>query len=454
MKGGTIRGSPCVYPPSTRRSIKVDQGKHKTSADFPRKRDVILPQRYRFNEQPLLKASLSSGPSARYFYYFDVFVRKNVFAPNTPAYNVDIQRLLGTGPEEILHHAVVALGALQASRAGTYSQADRKKHELAGLEAYSTSLRALRYTMANSPAPPRLVVFWTTLLLGIFELMNGETGDGWLMHMVHGTANALQASGPSVCRAGLGLSFFLQARIFEASRALLLGERTFLSNPEWGLLTGGAQTNDGSFENSCLEDILDIIVQCSKLRSQVVQMLERDGPLHASQSPSDAPDLAAEGFRLRLLLELWRARYPCVPPLDSPHPYKPAKLGLSLESLLSNVFFAAISIYLSGIFDYEMLYWQRWDIQVPTITEIEVQGHLGLILSLTSVALHETSLSPLLFLFPLRIAGARCCEKWQMNCVQVLLTCISRDYAVAGFFRAELNGIWRLKNLEKTTTQI
>ncbi|KAK8001216.1 hypothetical protein PG991_013438, partial [Apiospora marii] len=373
-----------------------------------RRRDAVS-KSIRGNTRPRqafqeIMASLSSGPSARYFYYFEVFVQKNVFAPNTPAYNFDIQRVLGTGSEEILRHAVVALGALQASRAGTHSQADRKKHGIAALEAYSTSLLSLRSAMADYPTPPHLVVSWTTLLLGIFELMNGETGDGWLMHMVHGTTNALQASGPSACRAGLGLSFFLQARIFEASRALLLGERTFLSNPEWRFLTRGAQPNDGSFENSCLEDILDIIVQCSKLRSQVRQLLERDGPLHASQRPIDAPDLAAEGLRLRLLLDLWRAGNPCLPLRDSPHPYNPAKSDLTLEFLLSNVFFAAISIYLSGVFDYEMIHWQRWGIAVPTITEVELQVHLGQILSITSVALHETSLSPLLFLFPLRIA--------------------------------------------------
>lgn len=80
---------------------------------------------------------------------------------------------------------------------------------------------------------------------------------------------------------------------------------------------------------------------------------------------------------------------------------------------------------------------------------MEIQEHLGELLSLTSVALHETSLSPLLFLFPLRIAGTRCCEKWQMDCVQDLLTCISRNYAVASVFLAELNVIWQRKYQEE-----
>ncbi|KAK8113019.1 hypothetical protein PG984_013545 [Apiospora sp. TS-2023a] len=426
----------------SRAAIARDEGKHNTPASFPKKHDVILIQRAQANEQPQLKASLSSSPSARYFYYFDEFVQRNVFTPTVTAYNLDVQRLLGAGSEEPLHYAVLALGALQASKAGAYSRADRKKHELAALEAYSTSLLALRNTMANCPIPPRLVVFWTTLLLGIFELMNGKTGDGWLMHMVHGTANALQAAGPLACQSGLGLSFFLQARIFEASRALLLGEASFLSDPEWDCPISSTQSPGGSLENPDLDAILGIIVQCSKLRAEVVQLLERVGLSDANQTPIDAPGLAAEGFHLREKLELWRARNPCPPIQDSPDPCKPARFDLPLESMLSNVFFAAISIYLSGIFDYEILHWKRWRIAVPTITEMEVQRHLGQILSLTSLALQETSLSPLLFLFPLRIAGARCSKEWQMDCVQVLLTRISRSYAVATVFQRELNNIW------------
>lgn len=100
--------------------------------------------------------------------------------------------------------------------------------------------------------------------------MHDETGDGWLRHMVHGTAKSLQAYGPLACREGPGHSFFQQARIFEASRALLLSEPTFLSNPEWEDLTGPFASGKRLCSESPLDAILSIIVKCSKLRLRYV----------------------------------------------------------------------------------------------------------------------------------------------------------------------------------------
>ncbi|KAK6836389.1 hypothetical protein PG987_006884 [Apiospora arundinis] len=364
-------------------AIAKDGAKHKTLESFSSKnRDVKRLQHDQLIMQSRFGPVLSSGPTDRYLYYFEAFVQRNVFVPNMSSYNIDIQTLFGTTSGQFLRQAVVSLGALQASR-----------------------------------------------------LMHGETGDGWLMHMVHGTANALQAAGPQACKSGLGRSFFLQARIFEASRALLLGENTFLSDPGWEGLTETDQAADGSSNRSCLDIMLSIIVQCSRLRAQAFQLLQRIGVPQASpQMPPNAPDIAKEGFRLRQVLEIWRIENLFPLPRASHHPYSSPGLDVSPEVLLSNVFFAAISIYLSGIFDYEIVHWQRWRIPVPTITEPEIQEHLGDILYLTNVGLHGTSLSPLLFLFPLRIAGARCSVTAQMDCVQLLLALISRDFAVAGVF--------------------
>lgn len=112
------------------------------------------------------------------------------------------------------------------------------------------------------------------------------------------------------------------------------------------------------------------------------------------------------------------------------------------ETLLSTVFFAAISIYLSGIFDYEITYWQSRDIPVPCIPEDKVQEHLNSILTLTEVSLQLTTLSPLLFLFPLRIAGARSYEWWQRDRVLLLLGQIAQNFAVAQIFKMELGQLW------------
>lgn len=109
---------------------------------------------------------------------------------------------------------------------------------------------------------------------------------------------------------------------------------------------------------------------------------------------------------------------------------------------LANVFFAAVSIYLSGIFDYEIVHWQSMGLPVPNLDEQQIQKHLSDILTLTAIVLDNTTISPLLLLFPLRIAGARSSEEWQQTLVIQLLERVERDFAVAGAFKGDLRALW------------
>jgi hypothetical protein len=123
------------------------------------------------------------------------------------------------------------------------------------------------------------------------------------------------------------------------------------------------------------------------------------------------------------------------------------RTAASQEATLSDIFFAAVSIYLSGVFDYEIAHWQqRWEIPVPTISEDRIQEHLRSILALVKLAMRHTSLSQLLFLFPLRIAGARSCRMWQRERVVSLLAQIGESFAVADTFRTELREVWRVRD--------
>ncbi|KAB5582959.1 C6 finger domain protein [Coniochaeta sp. 2T2.1] len=376
-------------------------------------------------------------------YYFDVFVKRNTFVASTATYNTDIKKLLGTESGSYLTHAVTALGALQSSK---LNPSTRNEDSCAALQAYSSSLIALQETMTHSNSPSRLHVLWTTLFLGLFELMHDESGEGWLMHMVHGTTNALQASGPSACRSGPGRSFFLQARVFEVSRALLLGEPTFLSNPEWRGLSETFEVEDVASCTFPLDRLLDIIVDCSRLRFLTSDLLDRANHSGFDTLHAEALHLATEGFRLRLALDSWVTSSTA----DSFHPNDPSRQTSTPheQATLCNIFSAAVSIYLSGIFDYEIEHWQqRWEIPVPTVSEDRVQEHLCSILALVELAMRQhTNLSPLLFLFPLRIAGARSCRLWQRERVMVLLAEIGRFFAVADTFRMELREVWRLRD--------
>ncbi|KAB5566309.1 fungal-specific transcription factor domain-containing protein [Coniochaeta sp. 2T2.1] len=428
------RDRQCVYQ-AGKSIINLDQARVRTSTNFQVTRGVLTTKHS--SPSPPLRCPILY----RQLYYFDVFVQRNTFVASTASYDTDIKKLLGTESGSYLTHAVTALGALQSSK---LNSSTRKEDSYTALQAYSSSVIALQETMTHSNSPSRLHVLWTTLFLGLFELMHNESGEGWLMHMVHGTANALEASGPSACRSGPGRSFFLQARIFEVSRALLLGEPTFLSDPEWRGLSKSLEVEDVASCAVTLDRLLNIIVECSRLRFLTSDLLDR--AKHSGFKPlrPEALHLATEGFRLRLALDSWVSS----PTADLHHPDDPSRKTSTSpeEATLSNIFFAAVSIYLSGIFDYEIAHWQqRWEMPVPTISEDRVQEHLRSILTL--VERQHTNLSPLLFLFPLRIAGARSCRLWQRERVMVLLARVGCSFAVAETFRMELREVWRVRDL-------
>ncbi|KAI9172824.1 fungal-specific transcription factor domain-containing protein [Paramyrothecium foliicola] len=181
------------------------------------------------------------------------------------------------------------------------------------------------------------------------------------------------------------------------------------------------------------------LFECSKLRlcaEQALHLGTESQPLDVSTSPKG---VAEEGFNLRQMLWQWRSVFP--DPMQIP------TLLLEKDSntpttLLANTFYAAASIYLSGIFDYEIPYWQSWGISVPTISEEEVQNHLNAILSLTNAALKTTTLSALLFLFPLRIAGARSQTQKEKERVLSLLEEVAQRFVVARVFISELSQLW------------
>lgn len=132
---------------------------------------------------------------------------------------------------------------------------------------------------------------------------------------------------------------------------------------------------------------------------------------------------------------------------------KPATCHMDEENdsmILSRIFCAAISIYLSGIFDYEITHWHNIGLIPPTLDEETVQMHTNAILGLSNLALDTTNLSPLLFLFPLRIAGARSRTRWQRDWVTRLVTRIGSGFAVAAAISTELSHVWEIFGLEAT----
>ena len=131
----------------------------------------------------------------------------------------------------------------------------------------------------------------------------------------------------------------------------------------------------------------------------------------------EARAIYADGQGLCDALQCWHDAYAPDSTDDGPT----AISSNDRSTLLALVFHAATRIYLSGIFDYRRAEWTLLcGGAAPTamLPHDEVDAHVETILRLTRAALAEQrgggsddsddgKLSPLLFLFPLRIAGAR-----------------------------------------------
>jgi hypothetical protein len=115
------------------------------------------------------------------------------------------------------------------------------------------------------------------------------------------------------------------------------------------------------------------------------------------------------------------------------------------QSILATICFHAISIFLSGIFDYHT---QFHHITSPSLPEDQIQNHVDGILLTSETALNTTNLGSILCLFPLRIAGARVTSKERAEMIIAMLNEISRrTFVVAGTIISDLKDVWGCKGL-------
>ncbi|KAF7597155.1 hypothetical protein BBP40_009494 [Aspergillus hancockii] len=267
----------------------------------------------------------------------------------------------------------------------------------------------------------------------------------------------LQLRGPEAHISGPGRSFFLTVRVFEICRALIYSEPTFLRQPEWMSLMNKIWYNEVNNAWHPKELLFDLMITSSSLAHRQVQPV---GPLclycvltKASVWSVLKPDskcpktlvhgtllgLAAEGFVIRSGLDDWYANFQQWSVDTGTPEHHP-------ESVLATIYFDAISIYLSGIFDYRS---QFNEIPTPTISQAAVQNHVDAILGNTEIALKTTNLAAVLFFFPLRVAGARVTTIRETESIRAMLGEISvRGFVVADAFTADLTSLWHRKGIE------
>jgi hypothetical protein len=100
---------------------------------------------------------------------------------------------------------------------------------------------------------------------------------------------------------------------------------------------------------------------------------------------------AAEGIRLQSALSNWKTvalTWSATSPMRTS----------DLQMMLATIYHHAISIYLSGTFDY-FPYWDESGIPTPSIPPSQVQAHVKAILGMVATALNETNLAGILFLY-------------------------------------------------------
>lgn len=143
----------------------------------------------------------------------------------------------------------------------------------------------------------------------------------------------------------------------------------------------------------------------------------------------EALELALEGFSLREALDSWELTTSLLPESRD-------------ERLLSMAYYSATSIYLSGNYDYDLAHWQEIGVTVPILSADRIEEHFDGVVATVKEALKGSSLSPLLFLYPLRVAGARATQDWQQEAVAELLQRIRSKFIVADAMLEELRELW------------
>ncbi|KAK1989223.1 hypothetical protein LZ30DRAFT_696068 [Colletotrichum cereale] len=414
----------CVFPASPPSEnghvIMVDRGKAHTVRDF------------RTPSASYLRAPLAQA-TTRYLFYFDLFVRRNSFTGSEPSFLSDVQSIVKSSgsmqrhPRPYLLNAMLALGAMHAALTGALEYQPGLRF---ATESYLQSIAELRETVSNFSSSQRDSILWTTLFLGLFELMQDASGQKWLQHMVFGTSQALIASGPATCSSGSMRTFFNQARSFEVCRSIIFNQASFLAAPEWINLTDSLSKSNVAMVHGSLDELLKLVVLCSALRARTAEFIESiSGRPNAESCFLEAMSLASEGFDLREALEGWKTS--AVFPSERRE-----------EMLLSTAYYSATSIYLSGNYDYDLSHWQAMGVGVQVLDSVEIAKHFDAIILTSKEAIRASSLSPLLFLFPLRVAGARARQRWQQCLVMELLQEVRKKFIVADAMLTELAELW------------
>ncbi|KAK3614597.1 hypothetical protein LTR22_027726, partial [Elasticomyces elasticus] len=226
---------------------------------------------------------------------FDYFRRDRFnIAPYT--LDRDIRPLLQSSAS--VHYAAMAIGALNASRLGTPALLT------VAYRSYQHSMQALRQSIDVYDHTSREAVLWTSLLLGVFELLADCSGDAWPKHMLCGVSRILKTTRSVDGRSSLDRVFIEMFSILEANRAIMYGNTTVLADAEW---EPSRRLSTGDVVWCPMSEILTLIVCISTWSAGFLEYCERVGEDGGIIGEAAGPDLGLEGIELQTRLNDWYA---------------------------------------------------------------------------------------------------------------------------------------------------
>ncbi|KAK5707364.1 hypothetical protein LTR17_020760 [Elasticomyces elasticus] len=257
--------------------------------------------------------------------------------------------------------------------------------------SYQHSLQALRQNIGVYDVSSREAVLWTSLLLGIFELLADSSGDAWPKHMLCGVSQILKTTGPVDGPSLLDRAFIEIFSVLEANRAIMYGTTTMLVEAEWNPSRRIGKDNGAWCPMS---EILTLVVRISTWSVHFLTHCEWLKKAAGNIGETRGQHLGMEGLELRTGLDDWYAHA--------------SQLGESHEHVrlshlrLAMLYDQALVIFLCRQFDYYP-FWK--DQACPVLNRQEASCAVTTILSSVEDIMCSREIPGVLLLFPLRMAA-------------------------------------------------
>jgi hypothetical protein len=215
---------------------------------------------------------------------------------------------------------------------------------------------------------------------------------------------------------------------------LIYSEPTFLSQSVWASALADLWSGEGAALWHPKEALFDMLPSFSELSIRAIRYCELEAERLSEKAQSEqAQSLAAEGLLLQQSLHEW---------WDVSNAWQCASSALDSELLVAQIYYHAVSIYLSGTYDYHVHWTKPTAPRAPILPRTQIEWHTHEILRLSRELLGIGIAGVLLF-FPLRVAGARVQSAHDMNEILALFHIVlRRGYAVADALTADLSELW------------